>query len=335
MKTLLLIALSVGFALWLIAPSPNDFTVPYTGAQQARAGVYVYGAEATEATQTAYYGAVIGNTGDQQRFAYPAYSLFVFAPFTMLSFREAFAAWEALQVMLVLLAMRRLGIRPMYAALVLVALKEPLVNVLVGNTALWGAAWVGFGLAALERQQERRAGVWFALAALQPTITVPLALLVLSSRRKALICYLLTLAVIGSASLVLWGCWIPDWLEQIRAYGGYVNFMVWLPAFFLPAVILGVAALWRGLQSGGTGRYALLLSGLVSLLPLTGLYHLSLFSLARLSARWWGLIGVVMWSLSALPFAVRRFEPLILAGAVMAAHMAIEATTVRKPLPVN
>ena len=333
MKTILLITVLTCALLWVVNPHPNDVIDPYIAAQQARAGINPYSTEATAAIQQAYYGRPAHVDEDQMRFAFPGYSLLVFIPLSIVPERAALVVWEGAQLALVLLALRRLGVKPLHAALILVALKEPVVNLFVGNTALWVTAWVGFGLAALERQQSKRAALYFAFAALQPVIAVPLALLMLANHRRALVSYGAALAAIGAASVMLWGLWIPDWLAQMRAYTGYVRYLVWLPALFPPVVLVSLAALWRGVLNDNGGRYGLVLSGLVTALPLTGLYHLALFALVRLPVWAWGLIAAVMWGLSPLPFEIRRFEPLALAVIVIASQWGSSRVLIREPQP--
>lgn len=321
MKTIALITLIACGVLWFAIKPTNDLVARYVGAQQALAGINPYSDTATDAIQRGYYGRLAREDEDQQRFAYPGYSLFVFAPLALLPIRVALVVSQGVQLALMLIAMRRLGVTSLAAAGILVALKEPLVSLLIGNVSLWVAAWIGFALVDLQRGREGRAGVCMAVAAVQPTLAVPLALLMLANRRRGLTVYLVSMALLVGASCILWGFWIPDWLAQVRAYGGYVSYLVWLPAILPPIIIIGaVAGVRSWLSSDLQSRFAHSIAAIVSLIPLTGLYHLSLFALVRLPMWTWLALGVVVWGMSPLPFEVRRFEPLLWIGAVVVYH---------------
>jgi hypothetical protein len=316
----LLLPILLLFALVLLttATPVNDLTPRYVGAQAALRGESPYSAATLRDIQIAYYGAVAQEGQDQQRFAYPAYSLFVFTPLTLFPLTTAYVVWELVQLALVLLALRLLGTPILTAAFMLALLKEPVVSMLVGNIALWATAWVGLALAALERGHQRRAGLCFTLACIQPTLAIPLALFMLLPYRKALLAYVASMGAVGAASVALWGWWLPDFLEGLRSYTTYVSYMVWLPALFPPVVVLALWSLVSGWRTDDLWtRYRYVLSALVLLLPLTGLYHLSLFLLARLPLRWVATLGSVVWLMSPLPFDLRRFEVLLFAGVVL------------------
>lgn len=312
-----LILLLVALVVFTATPT-SDLTPRYIGAQAALRGLSPYSDATLRDIQIAYYGAIATEGQDQQRFAYPAYSLFVFTPLTVFPLTVAHALWQLAQLALVLAAMRRLGTPLVVGALLLIVLKEPVVNLLVGNIALWAAAWIGFGLDALERKQECRAGVYFMLACIQPTLTIPLALFMLLTYRKALLTFVVGMGAVGVASVALWGWWLPDFLAGLRSYTTYVSYMVWLPALFPPVVVVALWSLVNGWHTDTPlTRYRYTLAALVLVMPLTGLYHLSLFLLARLPLRWWLVLGAVVWLMTPLPFEIRRFEVLLFAGVVL------------------
>lgn len=334
MKTIALITLLACGVLWFAIKPTNDLVARYVGAQQALAGVDPYSDAATDAIQRGYYGRPARPDEDQQRFAYPGYSLFVFAPLAPLPIRVALVVSQGIQLALMLIALRRLGVTSLAAAGILIALKEPLVSLLIGNVSLWVAAWIGFALVELQRGREGRAGVYMAVAAIQPTLAVPIALLMLVNRRRGLTTYLASMTVLVGASCILWGFWIPDWLAQVRAYGGYVSYLVWLPAILPPVVIVGALAGVRAwLINDPLPRYAHSLVATVSLAPLTGLYHLTLFALVKLPVWAWIVPGVIVWGMSPLPFEIRRFEPLLWAGVVVIYHWLRERVPIFRPQP--
>jgi hypothetical protein len=312
-----LILVLVALVVFTATPT-SDLTPRYVGAQAALRGQSPYSEATLRDIQIAYYGAVATEGQDQQRFAYPAYSLFIFTPLTVFPLTVAHTVWQLAQLALVLAALRRLGTPLVVGALLLIVLKEPVVNLLVGNLALWATAWIGFGLDALERKQERRAGVYFMLACIQPTLTIPLALFLLLPFRKALLTFVVGMGAVGIASVALWGWWIPDFLAGLRSYTTYVSYMVWLPALFPPVVVVALWSLVNGWRTDTPlTRYRYTLSALVLVMPLTGLYHLSLFLLARLPLRWWLVVGAVIWLATPLPFEARRFEVVLFAATVL------------------
>lgn len=297
-----------------------DFTPRYVPAQAALMGQSAYSDVVTTQSQIAYYGAPATADMDQHRFGYPAYSLFVYGALTVLPLRAAALVWMVAQVALCLWMLHLHGVGVWKALALIVLLREPLVALLIGQSVLWSVAWIGLALWTLERARHPQAAVAFALAALQPTITVPLALVVLLRYPHALRVYVLIMTGVVGASVVVFGWWIPDWLHGLTAYAGYVSYMVWI-APLLPLVIpfaLG-GGLWAALPSTPLWeRAGLGLAALVLLLPLTGLYHLALFlpMLVRQSWRWSLVIGVVAWGMSIFPFELRIVEVLAVAGVV-------------------
>lgn len=312
----LLLALALSFAAPLTVV--NDFTPRYVGVQSALSGESLYSQTTTERIQQVYYGYTT-ITQDQQAFAYPATSALVFAPITALPLMPAAEYWRGAQLVLACVALFLL-VRRWYAPpLLLLLLHEPLVGFLLAQTVLWSVAWLAFGLYALERGWRVRAGVCCALATIQPTLTIPIILILLIRQRRALAAFFAVMLLWALASILVFGWWLPDWLRGVSAYGGYVEFLVWLPGRVWWVAPIGLGLLLLALrEKRAAERLGLAAAGTVLLLPMTGLYHLSLFAPAVCRLRWqfWVLFALAAWGLILLPFEFRVWEAALLAGAV-------------------
>ena len=325
MKKLLKIALFAALFLFLLGFSNrSDFIAHYAGTQAALAGDTVYSPQMNQATQVAYYGRLARADEDQQNFAYPAYAILVFTPFTVVPYPLASLLWTALSLGLVLVMLRAYGRSWLEGLLLLVVLHQPLVALLLGQTVLWSAAWLGFGLLALKQKRNGLSALAFVLASLQPTIVIPLVLVILLRERRALLYYLSLMAAWLGVSLVAFGFWLPAWIASLSAYAGYTNYLVWIarstPLLIAPALALLAASM---LQQDVMKRGALALAALWILLPLTGLYHLALmlpfvvgYNRLRLV-----LLAAALWLLSPFSFEVRALEALL--ASVMVAGLVV------------
>jgi hypothetical protein len=101
-----------------------------------------------------------------------------------------------------------------------------------------------------------------------------------------------TLALLTLPAFALVGWWLPGWFNNLTAYSGYVQHLVWVPGRFTPLVI-AVAAAGVGLallrRFPPADLYAVGVIGALLVLPQTGSYFLVLllpvFLLAVVRAR--------------------------------------------------
>jgi hypothetical protein len=254
------VALFILALLVIIPPRGNtfDFYPRYVGARAIFAGESPYSRDVTRRIQQGMYGDTLPADADQQRFAYPAYAGILLAPFAALPVRVATAAWMALQPValigscliwldLIGWRFRRIWAAWLLCAAVILIFRYPFALYLLGQFT--GVIALCIALAAwwLARHKPVRAGVAFAVATIQPTMTAPLALLTLGysalRERKAwrgLIAFIIALAVLTGISTLLIGWWIPDFLNGLRDYSGYATYYVWAPALIESPVLRGL-----------------------------------------------------------------------------------------------
>ena len=300
----LLIAVVMWFNLTTIVPPRHnlfDFYPRWRGGQALWQGESPYSQAITDAIQQGMFGGTLPPEADQQRMVYPAYVGLLLAPLIALPVRIATAIWLAIQLIAVLFTpiiwLQILGWKPrllLLAALIVglcIVFRYPINLYIVGQFT--GTILLGFSLALLllQRQRDALAGVVLALAAMPPTIAIPLALLVMGGcallgRFRALVAFISTLAILTAITVLQIGWWIPDFLAQLGDYSTYA-FPVWAPSFIEPSLLsslfvlaviglLGHAfvRLWR---TRHLADFALFLPIIcLLLLPQTGNYYLVL-----------------------------------------------------------
>ena len=312
------LAAIVGFCLLVITVGiengqRTDTTAPYQGARAALQGISPNSDSVTLETQRIYWGN--DEVRDEHRFAYPAYSIFIFGWLTVFPLKTAYIVWGVVQFLFAIYALHKLGLSVFFATVLLFALKEPITVPLMGQSTLWSAAWIALGLHALKTNRERHAGAAFALSCINPVLTVPITLLTLLYCGRALRTFLIAMLLWLLLSLLAFGAWIPDWIVTMFAYSGYVDFMTWLPHLVPASVPFAIAVLIGAvLQRGLFLRHLLATCAVLMLLPVTGLYQLCLLapSMARMAKPYWIPIAAVMWIFSSQPLQLRRYEVLII-----------------------
>src|SRR5438132_707570 len=98
----LILLIAAGLATWALhdnfttkVPGANDFFSRWAGAHWFFArGWNPYGAETTNWIQTQIYGHVAGRNDDASLFWYPFYTIFLIAPYALVSYDWAQAAWQ-------------------------------------------------------------------------------------------------------------------------------------------------------------------------------------------------------------------------------------------------
>ncbi len=219
------------------SPGGNDFLPRWLGIR-----LYLtqhqdpYSQETTSAIQQAMYGRPAKEGEDQALFAYPLYSMIIFAPFSLIGdYAVARAAWITFQELAIVataiaaiaLSSWKPGRWPLAAFLFFTLAwfhgAKPLVD---GNASILVSMLVTFGLLALRRGRDGLAGFLIALATIKPqmvALLVPLVLIwALSKRRKEVFwVFLITMALLIGASFALHFNWLAENLAQALLYQNY------------------------------------------------------------------------------------------------------------------
>jgi len=233
-------------------PGGSDFLPRWVGTRQfLMKAQSPYSDATTQEIQQRFYGRPAHSDEDQVLFVYPFYSVFVFAPYALISeYDMARAIWmttlEASIILMVAaaLSLSRWRLSPFMLMFLFVfsllwyygirALINANVSILIG-LFIMGA------FLAIRAGQDSWAGLLLALATIKPQIVILLILFVLlwsvSERR-----WLLFWSILGNLALLIAvaSLFIPDWtwqnLRQIVAYPGYTLpgtpgaiFIQWLP----------------------------------------------------------------------------------------------------------
>jgi hypothetical protein len=242
---LTLLALSLLAARFRLKPDdPGDFFPVWVGAGKVLHGRDPYGEEVAERIQLRMYGRTLTSYElehgkDQHRFAYPAYTAFVVAPFTLLSYNIAriiacgiFAILIALSLPIWMRTMRWRPPPAMLAWIVVIVLLSPvsargLQLVQIGIVA-------GFLLSvaalAVARNHLLLAGILLAVTSMKPQLALlPTLWFVLWSlsevknRWPLLLGFGVALTALIAASAALVPQWIPHFLHGLTAYRHYTG----------------------------------------------------------------------------------------------------------------
>lgn len=307
-KLLLLIGLLAAVitafnALYVVPPRGNRFDVypRWAGSRMIWRSESPYTPAATEAIQAGMFGGVLPASVDQQRMVYPAYVALLLAPLLPLPPATAIALWLTVQLLAVLITpiiwLQILDWKPQPALLgllivgLVLVFRYPINLYLVGQFT--GTILLGFSLAValLQRRRDAAAGLVLALAAVPPTIAVPLALLLLvgcavQGRWRGLLAFGAALLVMTLITFVQIGWWLPDFIAQLGSYASYAA-PVWAPGLIEPPLLrwlfvgaVGLLLLWaleRFRRSGAVVDFVTpALAACLLLLPQTGNYYLVL-----------------------------------------------------------
>jgi hypothetical protein len=210
-------------------------------------------------------------------FIYPGFAALIFAPLGALDYPTAFLVWEVLNLALAGWSLWRLiqiarpasadRLPPWLAAAGFVPL---LITLALGQFSILSLVALTGAFAALRARKEGQAGLWLLLSLIKPQLVLlPLLVLLLGRRWRALAVYAAGMAVLVGGSILVLGNWIPDelgfWERIGPAVGtGVMDVMPWMHN-------------WRGLVWGlldsTTSPLALGLTGgltVVSLAVLVG-----------------------------------------------------------------
>ncbi len=275
---LLIMGAAYTWATWqyftLRVPGGNDFLTHYAAWEAYLVhGLNPYSDEAALYTQQAIYGRPALPGEDQNRLAYPFYSILVHAPFLILDYPLARAAYMTLlQGALVIglwICLDWLRWRPP-AWMLAILLAWTLLfypqarGIILGQFAIFGFLSLAGTLYFLNRGQDTAAGALLVLSTVKPTLVflvVPFLLLWAAARRRwwfiGGFVGLLVLMVLGS-TLIL-PTWIGDFLHRVNTYSGYtvgqspvwLLTQEWLPGMGRPGevaltglLLLALVAFW-------------------------------------------------------------------------------------------
>lgn len=234
-------------------------------------GINPYSDKGTEAIQLFYYGHPARPDQDQVLFVYPLYTIYLFAPFSLIeNFPLARALYMTVMEMSLFLltfislklARWRLPALPLAGLLIFATLwyhsVRPLIN---GNAAIFSALFIALALLAIREERSFVGGFLLAFSSIKPQMVILLIPLVLlwavSSRRWSLIIGVLgSFALLILPTIVFEPTWPIDNLRQMLAYPGYTLpgtpaeiFSEWWPAIgrvigWLFTVIMSIILLW-------------------------------------------------------------------------------------------
>jgi Glycosyltransferase family 87 len=219
----------------------GDLYPRWYGSKAAFQGRNPYSNEVTNEIQIAYYGHVLGpeEKEDHQRFAYPAYVIFLLWPIVGMDFHSV-----RLLIGLVLLAavaaipllwLKILGWNiPRKSQLVVSCLLLGLISsvqaIRLEQLAILVALLVSVAVFFIRENRLLSAGLVLALATIKPQMLVlPLLWLAVwiqgdwKARWKLAAGFLGSLALLSFAGELVVPGWIPQFLEGLRAYSGYTE----------------------------------------------------------------------------------------------------------------
>jgi hypothetical protein len=248
-------AILAAFALSSILPARGntfDFYPRYIGTQAFWRGESPYSEAVTTRIQVGIYGDTLPPDADQQRFAYPAYAAVLLAPLTLLAADAATALWMALQLVALGWALYLWfdildwQVPPlqrfMLIAVLLIAFRYPITLYLIAQFTGVIILCITLGVYFLLKRHDLPAGICFAFATLQPTISAPLGgviLLVyaLRGRWKGLAAFIITLAILTAITIASIGWWVPDFLDNLGDYARYATYYLWTPELIEPPLV--------------------------------------------------------------------------------------------------
>ncbi len=312
----------------LVAPGTADFFARwYGGKELVLHGRNPYDREIELEAQLAMFGRYTRPDEDQVNFAYPLYTVFLFYPLAFVSYPWAQAVWMTL-LQFALIALTVLTLRlarwkispPMLAATVLwgVFFYPGARAIMLGQFSILVALATMLAVWGLTTRREWLGGAVLALATVKPQmvfLVIPF-LLLWAWRQKA---WRFIGGFAGGMTVLLAGSllWVPDWIfrfvDNLRAYSGYVGFgspLENMTARFAPAaahwlnpaitVILSALMLWLWWRALTRHRdefwwalvWTLLIGNLIALRSATTnhvmLYLPLMFLFKRLSTLKWG-----------------------------------------------
>lgn len=207
-------------------PGGNDFLVHYVGTRSfLLEGISPYSDEVAIRIQTAAYGRPAQGIEHELRVAYPLFSIFLFAPFSLIGdYQIARAIWMVvLEISLVWMCFLSFDLLDWKPALWIQALVlifsllwyHAARGVINGNAVILIALLLTGVFLSMKKEQDHLAGLLLALTTIKPHLVIlliPFLLIwsVYNKRWKVITWFSITLGVLLVVSLVL----MPDWILQ-------------------------------------------------------------------------------------------------------------------------
>jgi len=218
-------------------PGGNDFLVHYIGTRSLIFdGISPYSNEVATRIQIAAYGHPAEGIEHELRVAYPLYSVFLFAPFSIIEeFNAARAAWmtvlELALIAMVFLSFDLVGWKPdikFQAGILLFSLiwYHAIRGIINGNAVILIALMITAALSMIKKDHDAQAGILLAATTIKPHLVLLLLLFIIfwaiyKKRWKLIFWFLGSTAVLIGFGLIL----IPDWIYQniweVLRYPGY------------------------------------------------------------------------------------------------------------------
>lgn len=223
-------------------PGANDFFSRWAGAHlYLMRGWNPYGEETSLWIQNAIYGHPATPEQDASLFAYPFYTIFLVAPYALLPYDWAQAAWQTTLLVVViitlflLLGYYRWRPKPVMLGLLtlwMVFFYPTARSVILGQLGLvvflftvW-AAWLMFRQPQACPRCDALAGVLLAITTIKPQmqfLIIPFFLLwALKERRwRVIIGFGIAFVLFLIVSFALLPTWLFEWIAQVQQYPGY------------------------------------------------------------------------------------------------------------------
>jgi hypothetical protein len=227
-----------------------DFFIEWKGSQVALQGGNPYSDETTRQIQLGSKGRLVGPEEDQLAFVYPYWRVFYSAPIAFLPYEWASAIWLGLLLAvycgaLYLLTLAQ-GWRPStplkgtlyYGTLILMF--PAFSSLMLGQSALLGAALLSATYYCLKSGSNGIAGVTLALATVKPQLAlviVPWLLLRALWQRdwKLLAGFGITLAILAGLSFAFYPAWFSEFVTVASRYPSYKKSLTG-PGFLLESL---------------------------------------------------------------------------------------------------
>ena len=218
-------------------PGGNDFLVHWLGNRLfITEGQSPYSDETALAIQTMVYGRAARAGEHELRVAYPLYSLFLFAPFSLVAdYILARAIWmTVLEISLILisyLSMRLTNWKPGIGILAVFFVFSifwyhafrPLIN---GNAVIIIALLVVGAVYCIRNKQDELAGILLAISTIKPQVVLLVVLYIIywairKKRWQLVIWFFTSMAILVAFSFLLLPNWLIQNLIEVVRYPGY------------------------------------------------------------------------------------------------------------------
>ncbi len=286
----------------------SDFYLVWKGAQELWQGHTPYTDEVTRDIQLKIVGKEVPAGGNEFRFVYPAYSAFVFLPFTILDFQSAYLYWLTVQPLLliasVILLTKTFSSRVSSLLIILLLFVSfSMYYFWLGMALAQTAVFILFLFSLVAYLFSQGYEMLAALPLVFTTVKPQLAFFVIAGwllwnmykRRWRPILVLVGLGLFLIILPIPWiGFWLPGFLRQISAYWGYTgaastltlvsSYLVgeqWVMLIIFVVAFLAILSLWKISHLFGNWLPILGMSVIFTLLivPLSFVYDLILLLL--------------------------------------------------------